>query len=96
MDDKVVSENKIEFKDYSDLDVKLNKIGYYHSKINNFRVQIPENWILQKGQLSLFGYRICEGGRFDASARNERSNPRTFGFDDGFEHVIKHPLTSNS
>lgn len=51
MDDKAVLENNIEFKDYSSLDVKLNEIGYYHSEINNFRVQIPENWTLQKGQV---------------------------------------------
>ena len=50
-DDKVILETNVEFKDYSSLDVKLNEIGYYHSKINNFRVQIPENWTLQKGQV---------------------------------------------
>lgn len=50
-DDKVILETNVEFKDYSNLDVKLNEIGYYHSKINNFRVQIPENWTLQKGQV---------------------------------------------
>ncbi len=50
-DDKAILETNIEFKDFSSLDVKLNEDGYYHSKINNFRVQLPPNWTLQKGQV---------------------------------------------
>jgi hypothetical protein len=43
-------DTNIEFKDYSNLNIKLNEINYYHSEINNFRIKIPNNWELQKGQ----------------------------------------------
>ena len=43
-------ESNVEFKDYSSLDLGLNDNQYYHSKVNNFRIQIPQQWILMKGQ----------------------------------------------
>ena len=42
--------NNVEFKNYTSLDILLDSNQYYHSKVNNFRVQIPEQWSLMKGQ----------------------------------------------
>jgi len=42
--------NNVEFKNYTSLDITLDDNQYYHSTVNNFRVQIPEQWSLMKGQ----------------------------------------------
>jgi hypothetical protein len=42
--------NNVEFKNYTSLVLMLDANHYYHSMENNFRVQIPEEWSLLKGQ----------------------------------------------
>ena len=42
---------KVEFKDYSNLNIELNDNEYYHSKINNFRVQMPSEWSVNKREV---------------------------------------------
>jgi len=34
--------NNVEFKNYTSLDILLDDNQYYHSTVNNFRVQIPQ------------------------------------------------------
>ena len=37
------------FKNYSDLDLKVNGANLYRSKINGYRIKIPDNWLIEKG-----------------------------------------------
>lgn len=39
----------VEFPNYTNVDITIDDNNYYHSKLNNYRVQIPENWSLYKG-----------------------------------------------
>lgn len=42
--------NDVEYKDFSSVDLTINENNYYHSNINNFRIQVPSGWMLIKGQ----------------------------------------------
>jgi len=37
------------FKDYSNLNPQVNSANIYRSKINGYRIKIPDNWIIEKG-----------------------------------------------
>ena len=42
--------NDVEFKDFSSVDLTINENNYYHSSVNNYRIQVPSGWMLTKGQ----------------------------------------------
>lgn len=46
---QVKFEELVEFPNYTNVEIKIDDNNYYHSKLNNYRVQIPENWSLFKG-----------------------------------------------
>ena len=70
-------ESNVEFKDYFSLDLGLNDNQYYHSKVNNFRIQIPQQWILMKGQalgIEVNSVSPDEGAMFSVQIANLKNN----------------------